>query len=209
MMMTAIPPSRQVLTECVRTATAAPSLHNSQPWLFRIAGPTVEVYADPSRRLPVLDPDGREQLISVGAAIFNLRLAIRQAGYRCHSTAFPDRKKPDLVARVYAAGPAAATPAVEALSAAVPHRHTNRFPFAHTPVPDDVLDHLADAARREGATLTVATAAQPGYDPAPRPGSRTVAAGPAGLSGGAGALVWWRRPARRRPDLGGRALGRP
>ncbi|GID91582.1 hypothetical protein Adi01nite_09940 [Amorphoplanes digitatis] len=157
--MTAIPPSRQVLTECVRTATAAPSLHNSQPWLFRIAGPTVEVYADPSRRLPVLDPDGREQLISVGAAIFNLRLAIRQAGYRCHSTAFPDRKKPDLVARVYAAGPAAATPAVEALSAAVPHRHTNRFPFAHTPVPDDVLDHLADAARREGATLTVATAA--------------------------------------------------
>ncbi|MEU7906129.1 Acg family FMN-binding oxidoreductase [Actinoplanes sp. NPDC049118] len=154
--MTAISPSRQVLTDCVRMATAAPSLHNSQPWLFRIGGPAVEVHADPSRRLPVLDPDGREQLISVGAAIFTLRLAIRGAGYRCRSATFPDREEPDLVARVFVAGPAAATPAVEALVAAVPHRHTNRFPFAHTPVPDDVLDHLADAARREGATLTVA-----------------------------------------------------
>ncbi|MET8152953.1 Acg family FMN-binding oxidoreductase [Actinoplanes sp. NPDC049668] len=127
--------------------------------MFRIAGPAVDVYADPGRRLPVLDPDGREQLISVGAAVFTLRLAIRQAGYRCRSTTFPDREEPDLVARVRVAGPAAATPAVEALAAAVPHRHTNRFPFAHTPVPDNVLDHLADAARREGATLTVATPA--------------------------------------------------
>ena len=73
----------EVVEIAVSMATAAPSLHNSQPWLFRIAGPAVEVYADPSRRLPVLDPDGREQLISVGAAIFNLRLGIRRAGYRC------------------------------------------------------------------------------------------------------------------------------
>ncbi len=159
MTTTTVPPSRRVLTDCVRAATAAPSLHNSQPWRFRISGPAVDVYADPDRRLPVLDPDGREHLISVGAAVFTLRLAIRAAGYRCDLTPFPEPSEPDLVARVVAARPAPASPAVEALAAAVPHRHTNRWPFAHTPVPAELLERLTDAARREGATLTVASPA--------------------------------------------------
>jgi nitroreductase len=158
MTTTTVPPSRKVLADCIRTATAAPSLHNSQPWRFRIDRPAVEVYADPDRHLHVIDPTGREQLISVGAAVFTLRLAIRQAGYRCEATPFPEPGEPDLVARVTAAQPTAPGPAVEALYAAVPHRHTNRFPFAHTPVPADALDHLVDAARREGASLTVAGA---------------------------------------------------
>ncbi|GAA0504756.1 nitroreductase [Paractinoplanes deccanensis] len=147
---------RKVLTECVRAATNAPSLHNSQPWLFRIRRDTVEVYADTARRLPVLDPDGREQLISVGAAVFTLRLAIGAAGYRPSEELFPEPGDPELVARVRAGGPAPVSPAAEALAAAVPHRHTNRWPFAHTPVPAPVLERLRDAARREGAVLTVA-----------------------------------------------------
>jgi nitroreductase family protein len=146
-------PSRKVLADCVRTATAAPSLHNSQPWRFRIDGGTTEVFVDQGRRLHVIDPLGREQLMSVGAAVFTLRLAIRQAGYRTDSVLFPE---PGMVARVVASQPAASNPAVEALYSAIPHRHTNRWPFALSPVPDDALDHLVDAARREGATLTVA-----------------------------------------------------
>ena len=76
MTTTVMPPSQEVLTDCVRLATLAPSLHNSQPWLFRIGPSGIELYADRNRRLPVLDPSGREQLISVGAALFTLRLAI-------------------------------------------------------------------------------------------------------------------------------------
>lgn len=158
MTTTTSPPSRKVLTDCVRTATAAPSLHNSQPWRFRIAGGAVDVHADPERRLEVVDPAGREQLISVGAAVFTLRLAIRRAGYRCRLTTFPIPDQPDLVARVTAGRPAAPGVAIEALAAAIAHRHTNRWPFAHTPVPARVLDHLVDAARREGAVLKVAGA---------------------------------------------------
>jgi len=156
MTTTTVPPSRRVLTGCVRTATASPSLHNSQPWLFRVERGTVEVFADPSRRLAGLDPDGREQLISVGAALFTLRLAIGRAGYRSQVTLFPAPDDPDLIAQVTTVEAAPVTAAMEALAAAVPHRHTNRWPFAHTPVPQEVLEHLRDAARREGAVLTVA-----------------------------------------------------
>jgi nitroreductase len=153
---TAVHLSRKTLTDCVRTATAAPSVHNSQPWRFRIEAAAVDVYADPARRLDVIDPLGREQLISVGAALFTLRLAMRQAGYRTELVTFPEPGRADLVGRVTATRTAAPGPAVEALFAAVPHRHTNRWPFARTAVPADALDHLVDAARREGAMLTVA-----------------------------------------------------
>jgi len=159
MKTTTVPPSRKVLVDCVHTATTAPSLHNSQPWRFRIEGPAVDVYADPGRRLEVVDPAGREQLISVGAAVFTLRLAIQRAGYHAELTTFPRPDEPDLVARVVAGQPTAVGPATEALAEAIPHRHTNRRPFAHTPVPPDVLHHLVDAARREGAVLTVASPA--------------------------------------------------
>ena len=44
----------------------------SQPWKFRILPDGVAIYADYTRRLRVIDPDGRELVISVGAAIMNL-----------------------------------------------------------------------------------------------------------------------------------------
>lgn len=72
---------RTVLERCVRSAGLAPSLHNSQPWRFRIRGAAIDVLADPGRRLDALDPAGRELLISVGAALFTLRLAVRREGW--------------------------------------------------------------------------------------------------------------------------------
>src|SRR5207248_5129157 len=38
--------STSVLAECVRLATAAPSVHNSQPWRFRIRHGAVDVFVD-------------------------------------------------------------------------------------------------------------------------------------------------------------------
>jgi nitroreductase len=151
--MIVLPPD--VAAGCVRSATTAPSLHNSQPWLFRVRGPVVDVYADPGRRLRVLDPTGREQLVSVGAAVFTLRLALRRAGFACDVRLFPSDDA-DLVARVTVTHHAAVTPAIDALAAAIPHRHTNRWPFARAGVPAGLLDQLRDAARWENAVLAVA-----------------------------------------------------
>jgi hypothetical protein len=80
-----IPPSlprRETIEDCIRSATTAPSLHNSQPWLFRIGAGVIDVYADRRRQLEVLDPTGRELLISVGAAV--LTLAVFTGLFRPH-----------------------------------------------------------------------------------------------------------------------------
>lgn len=61
--------------DCLTAAGAAPSVHNTQPWRFRITDNAVDVLADRSRHLDFADPAGRELLISVGAAIANLRIA--------------------------------------------------------------------------------------------------------------------------------------
>ncbi|MEV0895437.1 nitroreductase family protein [Actinoplanes sp. NPDC049802] len=153
------PPSRRVLVDCVRAATTAPSLHNSQPWLFRIDGPTVEVYADPGRRLPVADPDGREHMISLGAAVLTLRVAVRRSGYRTRVELLPHDGDPELIARVYAGRPARTDKVTETLAAAIPHRHTNRGPFARVPIPPQALSRLRAAATQEAAILRVAEGA--------------------------------------------------
>ncbi len=54
----------------LRYAVLAPSNHNTQPWLFRVRGSSVELYADRARALRVTDPDDRQLLISCGCALF-------------------------------------------------------------------------------------------------------------------------------------------
>lgn len=145
-----------LLRECVRAATAAPSVHNTQPWLFRPCGNAVDVLVDRRRQLRALDSSGREMFVSVGAALFNLRVAFRARGWPSEIVVTPDPAEPDLAARVTVSRHAATTPAATALAEAIPQRHTNRRPFADTPVPPAVLTELADAATAEGALLLVA-----------------------------------------------------
>ena len=45
----------------IRLAARAPSLHNTQPWRFKVSQDALELYADTKRQLRV-DPDGRELL---------------------------------------------------------------------------------------------------------------------------------------------------
>jgi len=143
------------LTACLQAAIAAPSIHNSQPWRLRTGPGLIELYADPARRLGVVDPQGRELTISLGAALLNLRVAVLDHHRLPLTQLLPDPDRPDLVARV-TLGPLATPDAtVRALAVAIPRRQTNRRPFTEVPVPPEVLAELTAAARVEGGTLTV------------------------------------------------------
>jgi hypothetical protein len=138
----------------IEVAARAPSVHNTQPWRFTVTGPAIELYADTSRQL-LEDPAGREMIISCGAALFGLRLAIRSLGYRPEVDLFPESGQRHLLARVRAGGPAPMTSQERAMLRAVPHRHTHRGAFEPGPLPGGLLARLQDDVTAEGATLAV------------------------------------------------------
>jgi len=151
--MTTHGPTPVDLHAAVGAAIRAPSVHNTQPWLFRIGDDFVDVHADPCRQLPVADPDGSALRISCGAAILNLRLSLARQGWATRTVLMPDPSGPRHLARVSLDRPQPATPADLELFAAIPHRHTNRDPFLDTAVPLTVRARLVEAARAEGAWL--------------------------------------------------------
>ncbi|MCI2417973.1 hypothetical protein MOQ72_11105 [Saccharopolyspora sp. K220] len=142
---------RQVLL----AAVAAPSLHNSQPWQFSCTAGVIELQADRSHAVPVADPEHRELTLACGAALLNLRLAIRVAGVYPDVRMFPDHGKPDLLATVRPSGRRPATPIDRVLAAAIPQRRTNRRPFLPLAVPAHVQAQLRHAAEAERGWLAI------------------------------------------------------
>lgn len=122
----------------VRYAVLAPSGHNTQPWLFRVRGDRLELLADRTRALPVVDPVDRALVISCGAALANLLVAAERFGMDASVTLLPDAGEPDLLAVVRSIGarPATSDPA---LFRAITKRRTTRRAFESTPVPETVL----------------------------------------------------------------------
>ena len=140
----------------ISTAARAPSVHNSQPWLFRVGQEAVELWCDPGRKVAA-DPIGREMLISCGAALFGLRLAVRSLGYQPVVDLLPERSRLRLVARVGVGAAAPMNTLERQMLAAVPHRHTHRGPFAPGPLPAGLLAGLQNDALTEGAVLALVT----------------------------------------------------
>jgi hypothetical protein len=144
-----------VVDYLVATASRAPSVHNTQPWRFRFGDGTIELRADPERGLRVADYSGRELVISCGAALFTLELAIRGLGLEPRTVLLPDPGEPRLLARVHALPGGRLTHDESRLMGAVTRRHTHRGAFSDIPPSTDLLDHLRWAARHEGAWLSI------------------------------------------------------
>ena len=146
------------LRALVALAALAPSGHNTQPWRFRIAGDTIELCADRTRALPVVDPHDRALVISCGAALGTLRAAIRADGHIAEIARLPDRRDPDLLARVRLGASHLPTRVDLARRDAIARRHTSRRAFETREVPATVLSTLQQLARSEGASLRQVTA---------------------------------------------------
>ena len=156
------------MTRLMQDADAAPSILNTKPWKFeKVADDRIELRPDWTRHLKVIDPRHRELVISCGAALFNLRTAIRVTGHEPVVWLLPDQQPGqaqrcehcgkycgvgDILASVEIitrrAHPATLT--LQRLYEAIPQRHTIREPFTR-PIPMNVLAEMEQAVRKEGA----------------------------------------------------------
>ena len=135
----------------VRSAILAANPFNTQPWLFRVGPSRINVYADSTRSTGKFDPFFRELRIGLGCAIENLMLAAPAHGYRATLTVAPGtltspaaRPARELVAQL--ALDAGSVQESE-LYRAIPHRHTNRYPYdPAVPIPAEFVVALQDLA---------------------------------------------------------------
>lgn len=139
----------KVLASAANTARLAPSIYNSQPWRWRVAGGVADLYAVPQRRLRVTDPDGRMLMISCGAAIHHAQVALAAEGVVCDVALRPG-DDPDHLARLRPAATIEVTPTAMKALQDLEIRHTDRRPLLEQPMPEDTLAAMRSAAARFG-----------------------------------------------------------
>ncbi|MCV7099010.1 Acg family FMN-binding oxidoreductase [Mycobacterium palustre] len=163
-------PDTQVFQRAVLLACRAPSIHNSQPWRWVAEGGRLRLYVDRYRVVPGADDSGREAIISCGAVLDHLRVAMLAAGWRARIVRFPNPNDRDNLASIEFSPVDHVTDADRLRAAAILQRRTDRLPLERptywdafepilrgtvegTPVtldvlPDDVRPQLARASRR-------------------------------------------------------------
>jgi len=147
-------PSPQVATRMVELACLAPSIHNTQPWAWRLSGAEAWLYADLDRQLQVEDPTGRNLVISCGAALDHFTLAARALGWSAEVARIPESDDPTLLAHLSLRRDP--RPDTVGVLDAMRNRCTDRRRFTSWPVPPERLETLCEEARdRDAAAMPV------------------------------------------------------
>jgi nitroreductase len=154
-----------LLSTAVEQALQAPSVHNTQPWRWRITSGSIELHADEDRHLAATDPDRRDLLLSCGAALHHLQVALAALDLPVRVHRLPDPENLDHLATVEilpsSAGPADTAHRTDradaALADSIDRRRTERRRMSHRPVPAGHLAALGEQAARLGAQLLPVT----------------------------------------------------
>ncbi|MFD7660629.1 Acg family FMN-binding oxidoreductase, partial [Actinosynnema sp. NPDC059797] len=145
-------PDRETIRAAVALACRAPSVHNTQPWRWRIGDRSAHLYADRTRAVPATDPTGADLLLSCGAALHHLRVALAGLGWRAIVHRMPNPAEPDHLAAVEFARHEP-TEAEVAMAAAIPRRRTDRRHCSTWDVPGAVSLLLEERAAEQDAVL--------------------------------------------------------
>ncbi|GAA4964301.1 Acg family FMN-binding oxidoreductase [Actinoplanes utahensis] len=181
------------LTESAAAAGYAPSLHNTQPWRWRLTGTTLELRLAPTRILQVTDPDGRLATVSCGVALHHARVALSAQGWHATVTRMPDDTDSELLARLHLDGRAPVDPASVLHLQTIPLRHTDRRPVTSTPVDPAGLAAITAAVETQDTHLhTLRPDQVPELAAAAEHAQSSEAADPAWQA----ELAYWAGPAR-------------
>jgi hypothetical protein len=145
-------PDHNTVLGAIALANRAPSVHNTQPWQWLLGDESIHLMADPTRQLQATDPDGRDLLLSCGAASHHLRVALGALGWRTIVHRLPNPSDPTHLAAIELA---TKTPSTEdiTLAGAISRRRTDRRRFTSWSVPDGHLDLMVRRAGKAGALL--------------------------------------------------------
>jgi nitroreductase len=133
-------------------AIRAPSVHNTQPWLWRVADNSVDLHSNPNLQLPSTDPDSRDLLISCGIALNHCTVAFAALGWlaKVHRSANPADSS-HLAAMELEPYPA--TEGDIELAAAISRRRTDRRRYSARPVSAADISLMGARAARAGVML--------------------------------------------------------
>jgi hypothetical protein len=118
-----------VLKKAVLLACRAPSVHNSQPWLWVAEAGVLRLFVDRHRTVPGADHWGQEAIVSCGAVLDHLRVAMRAAGWRAAIERFPNPNDPDHLASIEFSPVDHVADAYRRRAAAILQRRTDRLPL--------------------------------------------------------------------------------
>jgi len=90
----------KLIKEILNYGVMAPSGDNSQPWYFKINGPTLSIFNIPERDNLVLNFQQSGSYMAHGGLIENCVIAASNLGCGSDVVVFPDEKNPDLVVRI-------------------------------------------------------------------------------------------------------------
>ncbi|MGE2727984.1 Acg family FMN-binding oxidoreductase [Mycolicibacterium vaccae] len=145
-------PDAETLRAALALAGRAPSVHNSQPWHWRVGERSLHLHANPDLLLSRTDPDGRDLMLSCGAALNHCVVALAAMGWQAKIRRFPDPVDVDHLATL-TLYPYPAAELDVALAAAIPRRRTDRRHFSAWPVPGRDIALMGVRAARAGVIL--------------------------------------------------------
>ncbi|MCM4083389.1 Acg family FMN-binding oxidoreductase [Paractinoplanes hotanensis] len=145
----------RALLAAATTAGHAPSIHNTQPWRWRLTGNELSLYLDHSRGAEVTDPDSRLAVLSCGAALHHALVSLAADGWHTVLERMPDPEHPDHLARLRLDHRIPVTFEARRHRQTIGLRHTDRRPTASTPTDADQLNAVVEAAGSAGAGLHI------------------------------------------------------
>jgi nitroreductase len=143
------------LAEAADAAGHAPSIHNTQPWHWRITGKTLELHIERSRVLDVTDPDSRLATLSCGAALHHARTSLTAQGWHVVLTRMPDPSDRDFLARISVDRRIPVEPSAIRHLQTIQLRHTDRRPVIGVPVGSEDLRAITVSVEAEDTWLHV------------------------------------------------------